>query len=360
MVKIIFRPLDTLFFRDGSPYNRQELQSNICTIFPPSPTTLIGAIRAAWARSMKWRDGERWDKNIQSRLGSGFNLPEGVSFDGPYLFRNSEPLFPAPAHLLGILPDKPEENEKPRKLLLLSPCHQMETDLGNVQIPDIQNSADLEGHKVLTDEWWITASGLKQILLGIVPDCETLVYCNNLWQVEHRTGNFRDPATRTTGLMSLYAPQHIRLHHNVSLVMYAEGLPEEHHYAVQQQPAPVGGEARICTLTIETGHLSSLLNISEPKSSEQYLLIALTPVQLGSSPRPGLTIGDGKLQSACNPLPVMLGGWDRDKPRKLVPCLRPGSVLFLQSEQAHRMHEIIKHGNNPQWGFGRFISGVSL
>ncbi|MEW6637748.1 MAG: type III-B CRISPR module-associated Cmr3 family protein, partial [Actinomycetota bacterium] len=44
-------PLDTLFFGDGSPFNAGETgQMEVEGTFPPSPTTVVGALRAAFAR----------------------------------------------------------------------------------------------------------------------------------------------------------------------------------------------------------------------------------------------------------------------------------------------------------------------
>ena len=44
MIKL--EPIDTLFFRDGKPFSMGE-QSSAHGIFPPYPSTLFGAIRAA-------------------------------------------------------------------------------------------------------------------------------------------------------------------------------------------------------------------------------------------------------------------------------------------------------------------------
>jgi len=355
MHKISFQAVDTLFFRDGSPFNRQELQANIRTIFPPSPTTLIGAIRAAYARALGWQDNTPWNDDIQSKLGSGFQLPDKVSFNGPYLFHQEIPLFPAPAHLLGIPPDKPQSGVKPQELTLLSPHTTLLTDLGEIAVPAAPPEDTVQGRKSLTDDWWINASGLQQILSGETPNPNTLIHHSALWHVEQRVGNYRDPDTRTTGLMSLYAPQHIRFHQDVQLVMYAQGWPELE--MLDQQLIPVGGETRCCEIQVESGDLSQWLPNS-PQSRQRYTMIALTPVQLTSKPAPGLSLGNATLQSACHSRAVMLGGWDRNQPRKLLPHLRPGSVLFMQADTAQPLQAIKLHGDHTSWGFGHFITGI--
>ncbi|MCI0538133.1 MAG: type III-B CRISPR module-associated protein Cmr3, partial [Verrucomicrobiales bacterium] len=83
MTLFTFTPLDTLFFRDGRPYNKNESNSQVVSQFPPFAPTLIGAVRAAYARSLGWPEKE-WDIHIKQKLGSGKDLSP-VSFSGPYL-----------------------------------------------------------------------------------------------------------------------------------------------------------------------------------------------------------------------------------------------------------------------------------
>lgn len=359
-LQIRFSPLDTLFFRDGSPFNREELQANVNTIFPPSPTTLAGAIRAAWARAMGWdgkgRGGD-WATCCKEKLGAGFTLPETISFNGPYLFRNNEPVFPVPAHVLGIAPSDPEK-QKPSNLVLLAPSETMETDLGKVLLPAKPTADTVKGRKALIAEWWVSACGLRQILRGDIPDTETLIHQSKLWTIEQRIGNYRKEG-RVTGLMALYAPQHIRLGQGVELVMFTRGLPDIEIEKIVSRPALTGGEARSCWLTVEEGEIEGYLNSGANSKSTKNTLITLTPVQMQKSPG-NVSIEGNQPVSCCNPRPIMLGGWDRDKPRELVSCLRPGSVLFMETEDEKTAGRIITCGKNEinQWGFGHFVTGI--
>jgi len=357
-LKITFKPIDTLFFRDGSPFNRGELQANISMIFPPSPSTLAGAIRAAWARAMGWDGGGHggnWDEKCKAALGGGANLAN-IKFDGCYLFKGSEPLFPAPAHLLGIPPAKPEKEGTPTKLTLLSPQTTLLTDIGEYQLSATND--DIQGRKSLIEAWWMTACGLRQILAGELPATDSLIHQSKLWSVEQRTGNVRDPITRTTQEMALYAPQHIRLNDDVSLVMYAEGLDDSFIDSVQSNPQPVGGESRMCWLDIEHGSLANSLKSDAAKTDSQQIQIALTPIQLETSLRVNDDFATGNIINLCNPRPIMLGGWHNNKPSQLMPHLRAGSVIFLQADTPQPSHTISTHGENQAWGFGRTISGI--
>ena len=60
-----FRALDTLFFRDGTPFNMEETGVAPQGVFPPSIFTLQGAIRAAMAHFIKqWVPGKEWPKEL--------------------------------------------------------------------------------------------------------------------------------------------------------------------------------------------------------------------------------------------------------------------------------------------------------
>lgn len=358
-LKITFEPIDTLFFRDGSPFNRKELQANINMIFPPSPATLAGAIRAAWARAMGW-DGKgsnnsNWDDKCKGKLGGGSELAS-LKFDGCYLFKGSDPLFPAPAHLLGKPPVDPQKG-KPTDLTLLTPQRSFLTDLGEYQLSEASNT--IQGRKSLTDEWWITACGLRQILSGETPAADSLIHQSKLWSIEQRTGNYReDLVTRTTKDMALYSPQHIRLSDGISLAMYAERLDESLIDTVKNQPVPVGGESRMCWLDIEHGSLANSLKSDAPKNSKQMIQMVLTPLQLETPLKVNSDFANGKVINLCNPRPIMLGGWNHNEPKKLMPYLRAGSVIFTKTEEMQESHKISTCGNNTPWGFGRTISGI--
>ena len=363
-LQIRFSPLDTLFFRDGSPFNRGELQANVGTIFPPSPTTLAGAIRALWARAMGWDGngrGGNWDICCKNELGSGFTLPDAIRFNGPYLFYNNAPVFPAPAHLLGCIPDNPLK-DVPTKLILLTPGEAIQTDMGLFRAPVKPASADDDGNnrKSLISAYWITVAGMQDIMQGEIPREDTLIHQSELWQIEQRIGNYREK-DRVTGENALYAPRHIRLCDGVELAMFTRGLPrlnDTQLAKIVSRPALTGGEARSCWITVEEGSMEKYLTPSKTTTAQKYTCIALTPVQLGEMPKPKTAILEGTLVSSCNQRPLMLGGWDREKPRELVPCLPPGTTFFLESGTPKNIGKIQSYGAASEWGFGRFVTGL--
>ena len=376
MTLVRFVPLDTLFFRDGRPYNKGELsQAGVVSTFPPAPTTLVGAVRAACARALGWRRGP-WDERVRARLGDGTDLGP-LYFRGPILVRKtngrSESLFPAPAHLLGKTIEERKANQKQvviESLHLLSPDRDPDTicDLGpDISLPNAKCAT--QGVKpLLTKGWWITATGLKQLLRGKTPLANHLLHRDTLWRNEPRVGIVRSQDSRTTEEGALYSPDHVRLIRGVSLAIEAHGLPQACTGALRSNLHPVGGESRACWLHLEKSRLElpEAPDLRPSGKMLRYIVVVLTPADTKAPPYPGEEgyLGlPGRVVSACLPRPVLIGGWDSvaHRPLALRPHLAPGSVLFLEAEvgdidKIKQMHgEAI--GKRAAWGFGLVAVG---
>jgi CRISPR-associated protein Cmr3 len=348
-----FTPLDTLFFRDGSPFSAGETgQMEVRGVFPPSPTTVVGALRAAFARELGWQ-GEAWGPNITAKLGDGDDLGS-LSFSGPYLLRGGKPLFPAPLHLLRAV--QREKGKEERKVLtFLEPGEKLTTDLGPVRLPEPKDKKT-KGFKPLEDAY-LTLEGMAKALSGETPELETIVRSNDLWRSEARVGIHRDDASRTTKEDALYQTVHVRLHHGVSLAMgisgYDGNLPEL---------ATLGGESRMVGLE----QAAFALPKAPLLTGNRYTVTLITPGcfkddgwRVPGGSLPGLP---GTVTSACVGKPVMIGGWDSEgrRPKELVPHLPPGSTWFMEADDvqaALAMHG--KHiGERPAWGYGQILIGV--
>ena len=394
MTLVCFDPLDSLFFRDGSPYQKEETnQSGTASMFPPAPPTLVGAIRAACARVLGWKSGD-WceNKEICEQLGNGEDLGP-LHFRGPFLVRckslsetiddKTELLFPAPANLIGKIEkpnDKPKnKNDKPtvRSPALLSPSHNaLDCNFGSARLPEVVANPRSEGVKLLHEKgWWITKEGLEQVLQNKLPNKEHLVHQSQLWSNEHRIGIARCDDSRTTKEGAMYSPSHIRLKKGVSIAMEVECLSQKCKKALPVQPQPVGGESRACWLRLCEHSLSfpKLPKWNADKETLRYTATVLTPADVSKPPTPeeqnyaGLP---GHIVSACLPRPVILGGWDslKCRPLPLKPYLAPGSVLFLEAknEEREKVMELHNHttngrnviGDRTEWGFGLIAIGI--
>ena len=390
MTLVRFDPLDSLFFRDGSPYQKEETnQSGTASMFPPSPPTLVGAIRAACARALGWKDGSNWSKNkeIREQLGNDEDLGP-LHFRGPFLVRRKSPsnktvddktelLFPAPANLMGKIEkpdDKPgNENDKPtvESLTWLSPSSiALHSDIGSAHLPAVVANPRSEGAKLLYEKgWWVTAEGLEQVLQNQPPNKEHLVHQSQLWSKQPRFGIARSEDSRTTKEGAMYSPSHIRLKRSVSIAMEVSGLTPKCKETLPTQPQPVGGESRVCWLRL-CEHSLPFPKLPKWNTAEEtlhYTVTALTPVAVPNPPKPEVENYaklPGRIVSACLPRPVILGGWDslECRPLPLKPYLAPGSVLFLEAKNEERENIKKLHndaiGDRTNWGFGLVAIGI--
>ena len=369
---VYFDPVDTLFFRDGRPYHRGELsQAGVVSLFPPNPTTLVGAVRAACARAIGWTGGN-WSAYVRSRLGDRTDLGP-MRFRGPVVARCAdskagawECLFPAPANLIG----SPTQNDTPKDLAVLAPGPMIECDIGpNVRLPTTADAR--EGAKLLRESgWWITAEGLHAVLRMHPPAAASLVHRRDLWTLEPRVGIFRNEVTRTTDEGAIYSPAHVRLGKGVALAMETEGLPQEFVSARHSPPHPVGGEARTCWLRCGTKPLSfpGMPDLGPPSNTIRYTVTLLTPADTEEPPQPGqydYAGLPGRIEAACLPRPEMVGGWDSHEqggaPLALRPHMAAGSVLYLEAPREAASRIAALHGtaigHRTAWGYGLTVIG---
>lgn len=354
-------PLDTLFFRDGRPFNLGETgQMEVEAVFPPSPTTVVGALRAALARANGWNGRGGWLDDIKAQLGDGDDL-RALRFSGPHLLRDGEALFPAPLLLLGKKPrEKAERWSEFRRLVPAG--NSLQTDVGVVSLPKPDGATD--GHKVL-ERCWLTKDGMETVLNGSTPSSEDVHAASDLWKPEPRVGIRRDPGSRTTKEDSLYNIQHVRLHRGASLAITVEGTAWQ-----PQSPALLGGESRMVWIEPLVGglQLPEKPKLTADGGKIRYVVSLITPAHLlgRAWAEPGGRLGDlpGTVVSACVGKPVMIGGWNslHHEPLPLKPHLPAGSTWFLEAPESEAQHVLDMHGKhiveNPAWGYGQILIGT--
>ena len=214
-------PLDTLFFRDGTPFTaRSAPQDDVKSLFPPHPATVAGALRAALARANGWDGQGRWPEDIGSVLGDGADDFGVLSMDGPFLLRGDGPLFPAPLHLLGATGPA---GWLPR--VLLRPGPPAICDLGEaVRLPEAPPGVEATPSLETGDRRWLTSAGMESVLRGECPPAREIVLSDELWSTEMRIGLEREQQTRTAIEGMLYSTAHVRVQPNVSLGARVAGI----------------------------------------------------------------------------------------------------------------------------------------
>lgn len=369
MMRLQLDPLDTLFFRDGTPFAADSsAPSDVGGLFPPHPGSITGALRAALARANGWSGSGRWTPELNQAFGAGPEDLGLLSFTGPFLLRKGEALFPAPFHLQGSTAGG---GWRPRALL--QPGSPVACDLGDaVRVPDLP--ATIQGAERAElkagEGWWLTRAGLEAVLGGSLPAAETLVASRELWREEPRIGIARDNQTRTAAEGMLYTCRHVRLARDVGLGMEIHGLD-----ANWQSPTglmlPLGGESRMAACTAWPNELRLNLPLQAISASRRLLIVALTPLDLpadqaaGRQPLSGLA--GTRVISACLGRPQRIGGWDSlaRRPLPLQSFLPAGSVLFCELSDPGALEEAIaaagdlpRLGARQRWGYGLVALGT--
>jgi len=364
-------PVDAWFFRDGRPSNRGEDQSDLESQFPPHAATVVGALRAALARSQGW-DGHRdWPAPVKQVLGDGFEDLRNLSFTGPFLKRNGQLLFPLPRHVLGRAVEEEEDAKKRKRfhsLDWLIPSGKVLSDAGEIHLPiparRSRNGESSHGKPPAAAEaFWVTAGGLESILSGEFPNPDETWHGSDLFCLEPRVGIERGSQTRTTGEGALYNPSYVRLAKGVALAVGVAGLP-----VGWQLPAvfPLGGESRLARCQrVET--------VSMPKSSTsagQLVLVLSTPARFSQGPWWGAGPGDtvsrlygglpGSVQTMATDRPLRIGGWNslQGIPLPLASHVAAGAVWWLEAVSHLPESQPLKLGDRTAWGCGLAFLGT--
>lgn len=367
-------PMDAWFFRDGRPYNRNEAsQTAVKSLFPPHPPTVLGALRAALARTQGWRDGVDWPETLHPVLGNGPHDVGWLRMRGPYPASRpdtseggagsseAEVLWPVPAHVLGA---GVGTGWTPRSLLAPAgepvPC-----DLGDVRLLAPTNPAKGVRLRGPTQQR-VNAAGLDEILAGQIPATEHVVPAP--WQHEMRVGIKRNDEARTTSKEdhALYSPIMVRMEPGAGLLVELAGVPE--HMADPAGVLPLGGESRLAACARHRAWRSPVCPEQRIRDRGCFIVVHLGPARLARLPRAGEVLPGfpgTRVVSACLLPDVPIGGWDgvRGAPLALVPHVAPGSVWFCEItdpdavDPALAMHDQ-QIGERPEQGFGHIALGV--
>lgn len=351
-----FSALDSLFFRDGSPYNAGEGgQGQVAANFPPSMFTVQGAVRTALASGQGWTPEKRGQ--LPEELGNPEDLGE-LKLKGPYLFKGEEVLFPAPLLYL-----QKREGEKVSCTFLV-PGDVIECDLGAKRLP--RPVSPLRGGKA-PEGYWLKKSGLEKVLAGEIPEEGEMLDQGGLWKAENRTGIGLDQDTRTTKDRMIYYSVQVRPEKDVTLGVFVSGVPEEWH---RQVPAVVrlGGEGRLAEITVEDNGANILPSpvLNPEGGSINFTVVLITPGFYEDTKKviengpPGIP---GNCISACTGRMQQVGGWDivNRRPRPLYPVVPAGSAWFFQAGEEEVDHIRSLHGKclgiKTEYGFGQIVIG---
>ena len=366
MIGIQLVPTDTLFFRDGTPFSAGDPpQPGVGRLFPPHPTSVAGAIRATLARCNGWDGQGRWPASLNAILGDGPEDLGKLAFDGPFLLRNDQPLFPAPRHMVG---STVAAEWTPRAFL--RPGSGVTCDLGDgVRLPRAPSAEDVLEDRRPADDHWLTQDGMQAALRGVLPTSAEIVSARALWREELRIGLERDGGTRTAREGMLYTTRHVRPLRAISLCVRITGIPGEWKIPVNGL-ARLGGESRFVELRTWSGDVTIDMPWTRIEASKKVMVMALTPLDLDKAVYPGNQLdvsSDTRIISACLAGSQRIGGWNslNRSPLPLRRVLPSGSALFCEVGDPATLRTSVKAngglmrvGLHQAWGFGRAALGI--
>lgn len=234
-----FCAFDTLFFKESRPFESIG-GSELLSVFPPPPRTIMGAIRTAIgdAKGVNWavfsKGGEE-TREVQDIIGYGDDLG-ALSLDGIWFSVGSEKkqrLYPVPLFLLKKAINDDVDFER------LQIGEPVRTHLGNVFLPEM--SKNKVGYKPL-DSHWLTQSGLAKVLSGERPSFDDVFESGQLFSQESRLGIALDNETRTVNEKMLYQSKHIRPVDDLTIEVDVTGVPDD---LLNKRVLRLGAEGRM-------------------------------------------------------------------------------------------------------------------
>jgi len=259
-MRVFIEPLEPLLFRSGRPFNAGE--NNFAeTIFPPTPETLQGALRAMIAA--QWSDAQTdkvrtinevfQEKELVRLIGKrdgDRNVYGQFRVTGLTLGHRDEKtekvlrLFPVPAHIIqATIKDDAGKNAERKVRLTPQPVPQ---EMSNHPPGKRMLFPKLGGNKTAGKseplEGWLTPRGLQRALSKDgLPEREDIVPDHHIYERESRLGIGINNATKTTEEGYLYQVQMIRMCRDYGLVVDIELGEEDNGKSELPHPEPLIG-----------------------------------------------------------------------------------------------------------------------
>lgn len=355
-MRIFLEPTEPLLFRTGRPFDAGE-SGYADTLFPPTPDTIQGALRAAiaghWDRSKTLEEvfAQREVRDlIGDRQSYGRFRITGMALGRRTANDTIERLFPPPAHLIQLA------DQQGKSQICLTPRQDpnLASDLPDHAFHLFPNQAP-EG-KLEPLNGWLTEQGLSKILRtreDLTQD--DFVSEGKVYQREPRLGIGMQNATKATREGLLYQIQMIRMmpdygfvadirlsksstHHAVSTP--EELLDDQETQGLLRLPeqggwVTLGGERRTAHFEIVSMAQGGQANILE-KEKQGTLLYLATPAALrgGWQPLEWSAYGRPPVTAAIqHHQPI--GGWSMNHhdsggtSKVMRRCVPAGSVYFF-------------------------------
>ncbi|WP_297987827.1 type III-B CRISPR module-associated protein Cmr3 [uncultured Anoxybacillus sp.] len=360
-MRLSLRPIDTFFFKTHQVTEAGE-HTVMESMFPPRPSTIYGALRAAYIHAHTSFDDFEQGANDHVRTWMGTPKSHG-NFQLQYctLFRN-EPFLPLPLD------------------------YQLIEEDGNISAHPLQLSKDNRLSSV-SNPWRLTATrraktkDTKHHYVGMNHWKQALLKGSSMTDVvslsavvisEEKVGIQLNTYARTTEGGQLYRATHYRFHDGWELAAYMEHAPDFSNVSF----ARIGGENRPWVIQ-QRNDSFSLWNEKEKedianriRQTKKAKIVFLSPAIFAGGARPRQF--DGEYVTLPNGLkvkwligaigrPELYGGWDivRHRPKERMPMIPAGSVIYVQIEREEHIPYLMELASgmhftdeNAHEGFG--------
>jgi len=281
---IQIEPLDTVFFKGSEPMVAGQ-NHEVRSVFPPMPTTIIGAIRSAILAQRKI-DINRYvgvgdrDSTIETRYPLlGMPGMPGFELVGPLLRSatksgKTELFFPSPAHWFAD--EKKMKNGEAVPVAAAKQISEYIDQLGItgsvlqpawVMKPENGDLKSLSGYWINAAAFQTMKSGKGNLLFyeqakNVIPENPALLKLDAFVINEVRVGIALETGTRRVREGHLYTSTQTRLHAGVRMVVgFSEKLIPSH-----LDPGGVlqlGGEQRIAAYRLQSDNLSDVISTGQ-------------------------------------------------------------------------------------------------
>lgn len=339
-------PLDTLFFRDGKPFDI-GVESFADFIFPPSPRTFYGALRTYIIFSHSDFNKYKADNNIYEVVGDE-NTLGSLKIYGPILAKKIDShiniYFPIPKDIM--------IDNKSKKTVFLKPKKEekiksnIDVNIDFVIPEELEDLEEIEGYFDLDD--------MKSYLEEDVNTLNLRVQNRELfYKIENRVGIKLDKKRGTVEPHYLYNVPHIRFGRFNDFYGYGFliGVENDESLIKSNGEFRLGGETRIVRFEeIENEAIQDIVNrlkskVLNRKNSNRIKFILFTPgifengwypdfLKKNSSNELIGEIGNlkVKLVGCILDKPKYLGGFNlvQKIPKKMKKVVPAGSVYFFE------------------------------
>lgn len=363
---LFIQPNDTLFFRDGRPFDAgADVWTG--TIFPPYPATIYGMLRTFFINMVSTNiDHADYFANIPDEYKGLLGKKDeygSLSLVGPFFGKkdnNKASLWiPCPSDLW-----KWKENDKTKYYLLcpdsnkndVSQCTDLDIPFRPLSFPAGINSSELE-----RGEGSIGGNTMDYYLIGNPDDVEE-INAEKFWDSEHSTIIERDDGRLSAKEHQLAYPVHTRLQDDLSFeekgfLIKIQGLNSSQMEAIgkrldKPEAVRLGGECRIAIIDkvntdqfyqagvvqqiTSTGRFRVILTSSAyfPQNAfyPDFLVQSDRKVPEGQWVLEGIEKTVTLISIVMNDRPARIGGWDlaNKRPKAMIKAVPAGSVYFFE------------------------------